>query len=60
MKRTMVLLMVVEERDSEPPHYDAETTGAELDERSAVRQLPKPALAKCAAQVIPLFRRVAG
>lgn len=57
MTRTMVLLMVVEERNSEPPTYD--TTGCEVEESSAVvRALPKRALAKC-GELVELARRVA-
>lgn len=47
MTRTMLLVMVVEER-SDAPHYDAETSGETVDE-TAIRRLPKPVLAKCLA-----------
>lgn len=55
----VVLVPVIEEHDDPPPSYDATTSGAEIDEPSSVRPLPKPALAKTAgADVVPL-RRVA-
>jgi hypothetical protein len=59
MKRTMVLLLLVEERDSEPPRYDATVEGAEVEEASAVRLLPKPTLTKCPAPNVVPFRKVA-
>jgi hypothetical protein len=57
-KRTMVLLVVVEERDSDFPTYD--TDGAELEETSrVVPALPKRVLAKCGADLMQLAKRVA-
>jgi hypothetical protein len=55
----MVLLLLVEERDSEPPRYDATVEGAEVEEASAVRLLPKPTLTKCPAPNVVPFRKVA-
>jgi hypothetical protein len=59
-KRTMVLLMVVEERD-DAPTYDATGEGWEVEESSAVvPALPKRALAKCGADLMALARRAGG
>ncbi len=58
-KRTMVLLMVVEEHD-DAPTYDATADAWEVEESSAVvRALPKRTLAKCSAELMQLAKRVA-
>jgi hypothetical protein len=53
-KRTMLLVLVVEERsDSEPPMYDATD-----DEPSRIVQAaPKAVLAKCAPKLFELARK---
>lgn len=57
MTRRMVLVMVVEERESDPPPYDAETDGEALSERTGVF-LPKRTIAKC-GELVELARKVA-
>jgi hypothetical protein len=53
-KRTMLLMLVVEERsDSEPPMYDATD-----DEPSRIVQArPLPKLAKCGSELLELARK---
>lgn len=56
----MVLLLVVEE--DAPAPYDAETTGAEVEESSGVfRAMPRRSLAKCGdvRELVEQVRRVA-
>jgi hypothetical protein len=53
-KRTMLLLLVVEERsDSEPPMYDA----ADDEPSRIVQTAPKAVLAKCAPKLFELARK---
>jgi hypothetical protein len=55
-KRTMILLMVVEEREDDLPTYDV----ADDEPSRIVQAAPKlPRLAKCGADLMQLARRVA-
>jgi hypothetical protein len=54
-KRTMLLLLVVEEHESDFPAYDATD-----DEPSRIVQTrPLPKLAKCGSELLELAKRVA-
>jgi len=57
LKRTVLVLLVVEERESEPPRT-ADVSGETIDEAPRSVPMPKPALTKCPSNVVPL-RKIA-